>query len=88
MWRGLPAALVALAIASPASASSGSITDVAPVTDGIFTATFRATSDRCAAGGDCGWFPFATTTEGAQRDPQAPLTALTRCRRAATVPGR
>ena len=65
MWRGLPAALVALPIASPASASSGSITDVAPVTDGIFTATFRATSDRCAAGGDCGWFAFATTTEPA-----------------------
>ena len=65
MWRGLPAALVALAIASPASASSGSITDVAPVTDGIFTATFRATSDRCDAGGDCGWFAFATTTEPA-----------------------
>src|SRR5215207_1235673 len=63
MWRGLPAALVALAIASPASASSGSITDVAPVTDGIFTATFRATLDGCDAGGDCGWFAFATTTE-------------------------
>jgi len=62
MWRGLPAMLVALAIASPASASSGSITDVVPVTDGIFTATFRATSDRCDAGGDCGWFAFATTT--------------------------
>src|SRR5829696_6755535 len=66
MWRGLLAALAALAIAAPpAMASSCSITDVTPVTDGIFTATFRATSDRCDVGGDCGWFAFATKTEPA-----------------------
>ena len=52
MWRGLQLVLVVFAIAAPpALASSGSITDVTPVTDGIFTATFRATSDRCDADG-------------------------------------
>ena len=61
MWRVLPLALAVLAIgASLTIASSGAITDVAPVTDGIFTATFRASSDQCAAGGDCRWFAFAT----------------------------
>src|SRR5215218_9481581 len=54
-------ALVALAIgAVSAMASSGSIADVAPVGDGIFTATFSAASDRCDAEGPCRWFPYAT----------------------------
>src|SRR5215212_1081364 len=66
MWRGIRLALAAVLLAaSPASASSGSITDVMPVTDGIFTATFRASSDNCDAGGGCGWIAFATTDSAA-----------------------
>jgi len=66
MWRGLQLALAAVLLAaSPASASTGSISDVVPVTDGIFTATFRASSDNCDAGGGCGWIAFATTDSAA-----------------------
>src|SRR5215210_7601714 len=62
MWRGLQLALAAVLLAaSPATASTGSISDVVPVTDGIFTATFRASSDECEGGGGCVWTVFATT---------------------------
>jgi|SRR5215218_8544821 len=77
MRRGLQLALGALATlasgALPAMASSGSIADVAPLGDGIFTATFSAASDRCDAGGSCGWFPYATEVAPAERcDPPTP----------------
>ena len=74
MWRGLQLALAAVLLAAaPASASTGSISDVVPVTDGIFTATFRASSDNCDAGGGCGWISFATTDSAAGTcDPGGP----------------
>src|SRR5215211_2411683 len=64
MARGSKFALCLLvafgAAGSPALASSGSISNVAALGDGLFSGTCSASFDGCGVGTPCRWFPYAT----------------------------
>lgn len=57
---GVGVLIAGLLVPGVATADSGSITAIAPVGGGQFTATFTTTSTTCAVSYYCGWFPSAT----------------------------